>query len=131
MTSEDLDEEDLQIERGNFDATEDDLFYPKGVLDVLNMVFRNKRCDRPRGKHSPKFSKDEIDALADFLFFRSPYIELRRRERLPSERGLTLKRKMFVKHLVGDAKFNAAKAARMAGYSPRSAKQIAYKIKQS
>ncbi len=131
MTIKDLDEEDLEIERGNFDATEDDLFYPKGVLNVLSMVFRNKRFDRPRGKHSPKFTKEEIHAIADYLFFRSPYVEIRVRKRRPSQREFPLKRKMFVRHLVTDAKFNAAKAARLAGYSPRSAKQIAYKIKQS
>ena len=131
IISEGLDEEDLQIERGELDPPGGHLFYPKGVLDVLSLVFRNKKFTRPRGKHSPKFSLKETIALRDFLFFRSPYVELRVRQRLHQTKEWPLKRKMFVKHFVGEAKYNGAKAARMAGYSPRSAKQIAYKIKQT
>jgi len=127
----DLNAEDLQIERGELDPPEENLFYPKGVLNVLSLIFKNKKYARPRGKQSPKFSREEIYAIGDFLFLRSPYVEIRIRKRLPKVREMPLKRKMFVKHLVGDAKFNGAKAARMAGYSPRSAKQIAYKIKQT
>lgn len=126
-----LDAEDIKIEKGELEPVEEDMFYPKGVLNVLNLVFRNKKCDRPRGKQSPKFSKEEITALADFLFFRLPYVELKRRQRLPSERGMSVKRISFIKHLFGGAKFNGAKAARMAGYSPRCAKQIAHKIRHS
>ena len=131
MTIEDLDEEDFQIERGELDPPEEDLFYPKGLLNVLSLVFRDKKFTRPRGKHSPKFSLEEIIALRDFLFFRSPYVEIRIRKRLPKAREMPFKRKVFVKHFLGEAKYNGAKAARMAGYSPRSAKQIAYKIKQT
>jgi|SRR3989344_3870402 len=127
----DLNTEDLQIERGELDPLEENLFYPKGVLNVINLCFRNKKMERPRGKHSPKFSMEETFALIDFLFYRSPYVELKIRKRIHPPKDMPLKRKMFVKHLVGDAKFNGAKAARMAGYSPRSAKQIAYKIKQT
>jgi len=131
MRSEDLDEEDLQIERGELDPLEEYLFYPKGVLNVLDLCFRNKKTARPRGKRSPKFSMAEVFTLMDFLFHRSPYVELKVRKRLIGPREMPLKRKIFIKHFLGDAKYNAAKAARMAGYSPRSAKQIAYKIKQT
>ena len=131
MTVEDLDEEDFQIERGELDPMQEELFYPKGVLNALSLVFRDKKFTRPRGKHSPKFSLEEIIALRDFLFFRSPYVEIRIRKRLHAAKEWPLKRKIFVKHFMGDAKYNGAKAARMAGYSPRSAKQIAYKIRQS
>ena len=127
----DLDVEDLRIEKGELDPPEENMFYPKGVLSILNMVFRNKKYDRPRGKQSPKFSKEDIWALADLLLFKSPYVVLKIYQRLPKERELPLKRRVFINHFLGDAKFNAAKAARMAGYSSRSAKQIAYKIKQS
>src|SRR3989344_4141552 len=126
-----MDAEDIKIEKGDLDPSEKGMFYPKGVLNVLGMVFRSKKFERPRGKESPTFSKEEIHALADLLFFRSPYVVLKVYERLPKEREMPLKRHVFLDHLLGDAKFNAAKAARMAGYSPRSAKQIAYKIKQS
>ncbi|MDO8451330.1 MAG: hypothetical protein Q7S76_00490 [bacterium] len=123
--------EDMQIERGDLDPPEEDLFYPRGVLNVLGMAFRNKKLQRPRGKDSPKFSFEEMQALVDLLFFRSPRVVLKIYERTPRRSGLPLKRRVFLKHLLGDAKFNGAKAARMAGYSPRSAKQIAHKIMRS
>ena len=131
MRNEDLDEMGFQIEEGELDPVEENMFYPRGALNVIELLFEDETFTRPRGKKSPKFTREEVWAIADFLFFRSPYIELRVRKRLSNVREMPLKRKMFVRYLVGDAKFNAAKAARMAGYSPRSAKQIAYKIKQT
>lgn len=125
-----LDAKDVKIERGDLDP-ERDYFYPKGVLNVLNLIFKNKKFQRPKGKQSPQFSFEEIRALADLLFFKSPYVVLKVYKRLPKENELPLKRRLFIKHLFGDAKFNGAKAARLSGYSPRSAKQIAYKIKQT
>lgn len=126
-----IDTEDEKIEKGDLDPTEDERLYPRGVLNVLGMVFRSKKLERPRGKESPKFSFEEVSALVDLLFFRSPYVVLKVYERAPKRMGLPLKRRVFLKHLLGDAKFNGAKAARMAGYSPRSAKQIAHKIMSS
>src|SRR3989344_5060257 len=126
-----LDSADLQIERGELDPLEENMFYPKGALNVLKLLFEDEKFARSRGKQSPKFTMEEVWAIGDFLFFRSLYVELRIRKRLCTPKEMPLKRKMFVRYLVGEAKFNGAKAARMAGYSPRSAKQIAYKIKQS
>ena len=126
-----LDEQDKKIERGDEDPTEDECLYPKGVLNVLGMAFRNKKLQRPRGKKSPKFSFEEVQALVDLLFFRSPHVVLKVYERMPKRKEMPLKRRVFLKHLLGDAKFNATQAARMAGYSPRSAKQIAHKIMRS
>lgn len=125
------DAQNIEIEKGDLDPLEDKCLYPKGVLNVLNAVFRNKKFPRPRGKQSPKFSFEEIKALADLIFFKSPYVVLKVYERPPRKQGLPLRRKMFVHHLIGDAKGNAAKAARLAGYSPRSAKQIAHKLLRS
>ena len=126
-----LDEEDIEIERGNLDPPKDDFLYPKGVLNVLNFIFKNKKFQRPRGKQSPTFSFEEVRVIADLLFFKPPHIILKIYRRLPQDREMPIKRKLFINHFLGDAKFNAAKAARLAGYSPRSAKQIAYKIKQT
>ena len=125
------DADNMKIEKGDLDPPEENMFYPKGVLNILTMVFRSKKYERPRGKESPTFSKDEITTLIDLIFFKSPYVVLQVYERLPRKQGLPLRRKMFVHHLVGDAKGNAAKAARLAGYSPRSAKQIAHKLLRS
>ena len=126
-----MDAEDLKIEKGDMDPPKGKCLYPKGVLIALNLIFKNNKFPRPRGKISPQFSFEEVHALAGFLFFRSPYVVLKVYERLPKQREMPFKRRVFINHFLGDAKFNAAKAARMAGYSPRSAKQIAYKIKQS
>ncbi len=126
-----MDVDDIKIEKGDLDPPEENTFYPKGVLNILGMVFRSKKCERPRGKESPTFSKEEITALADLIFFKSPHVVLKVYERLPKQREMPIKRRMFINHFLGDAKFNGAKAARLAGYSPRSAKQIAYKIKQT
>jgi hypothetical protein len=126
-----MDEEDLKIERGELDPVEEGYLYPKGVLTVLNLIFKKKNYERPKGKQSPKFSTEEITALADFIFFKPENIIFKVYERKPKERDMPFKRKVFINHFLGDAKFNAAKAARMAGYSPKSAKQIAYKIKQT
>ena len=126
-----LDAEDIKIERGELDPPKGDFLYAKGVLNVLNLIFKNKKFQRPRGKHSPQFSFEEIRALADFLFFKSPYVILKVYKRLPQRKEPPLKRRLFINHFLGDAKFNGAKAARLSGYSPRSAKQIAYKIKQT
>ena len=131
MQNKSMDEEDLKIERGELDPVEEGLLYPKGVLVVLNMLFKDKRLQRPKGKQSPKFTQEEIDALACFIFFKSSNVSLRLYERIPKEREMVPKRKAFVKHFFGEAKYNGAKAARMAGYSSKSAKQIAYKIKQT
>ncbi len=125
-----LDSDDLKIEKGDLDP-QGDFFYPKGVLNILDMIFRAKKFQRPRGTQSPQFSFDEVRALADLLFFKSPYVVLNVYKRLPRKQELPLRRKMFVHHLIDDAKGNAAKAARLAGYSPRSAKQIAYKLLRS
>lgn len=125
-----LDEQDLKIERGELDP-EGDFLYPKGVMNVLGLVFRNKTFDRPRGKNSPTFSFEEARAITDLILFKPPNIVLKVYERLPRKKDLPLKRRVFINKFIGEAKFNGAKAARMAGYSRRSAKQIAYKIKQS
>ncbi len=125
-----LDEEDLKIEKGDIDP-DGDFLYPKGVINVLNIAFKNKKFQRPRGKQSPTFSFEEVKVIADLIFFKPPNIALKVYKRVPKEKDWPLKRRQFLNHFLGDAKFNAAKAARMAGYSPRSAKQIAYKIKQT
>ena len=125
-----MDAEDIQIEKGDLDP-EGDGFYPKGVLNILDEIFRKKKFQRPRGKQSPQFSFEEVQALADLLFFKSPHVVLKVYKRLPRKQKLPLRRKMFISHLLGDAKGNAAKAARLAGYSPRSAKQIAHKLLRS
>ncbi|MEK7515610.1 MAG: terminase small subunit [Patescibacteria group bacterium] len=125
------DADDIKIEKGDLDPPEENMFYPKGVLTILNTIFRSKKHERPRGKESPTFSKEEVTALADLIFFKSPHVVLKVYERLPRKSELPLRRKMFVHYLVGDARGNAAKAARLAGYSPRSAKQIAHKLLRS
>lgn len=127
----DLDNEDLKIETGELDPLEGDFLYPKGVLNVLGMIFRKKTFNRPRGKQSPVFSFEEIRAIANLIFFKPENIVLKVYKRVPRQKELPLKRKVFISKFVGEARFNGAKAARMAGYSPRSAKQIAYKIKKS
>src|SRR3989338_11430107 len=126
-----MDADDIKIEKGELDPPEENMFYPKGVLNILNMTFRSKKCERPRGKESFTLSKEQITALADLIFFKSPYVVLKVYERLPRKQELPLRRKMFVRPLIGDARGNAAKAARLAGYSPRSAKQIAHKLLRS
>jgi len=126
-----MDSDDLKIEKGEIDPPNEGIFYPKGVLNILGMILRAKKFQRPRGKASPTFSIEEVRALTDLLFFKSPNVVLKTYERVPRKKDMPIKRKMFVNHFLGNAKFNAAKAARMAGYSPKSAKQIAYKIKQS
>ncbi len=130
QTQTKLDSDDLKIEKGELDP-QGDFFYPKGILNILDRIFRAKKFQRPRGKQSPQFSFEEVKALADLLFFKSPYVVLKIYERLPRKQELPLRRKMFVHHLIGDAKGNAAKAARLAGYSPKSAKQIAHKLLRS
>ncbi len=107
------------------------LYNPKAVLSILGLILKNKKIIRPRGKKLPRFSIEEVRALMRLLLFRSPYVVLRVYERLSKEREYPFKRQKFINYFIGEANFNAAKAARMAGYSPRSAKQIAYKIKQS
>ncbi len=127
-----LDEEDLKIERGEADPPDGDLLYPKGVMNVLSMIFKKKYFPRPRGKNSPTFTFEETKAIVDLILFKPPSIVLKIYKRLPNQnKDLPFRRKVFINHLLGDARFNGARAARMAGYSPRSAKQIAYKIKQS
>ena len=130
QVQEKISHNDLLIEKGELDP-KGKYLYPKGVLNVLEMVFRNKTFPRPRGKQSPTFCSDEVQVIAELLFFKPPHIVLKIYERTPRERDMPLKRKVFINKLLGEAKFNGAKAARMAGYSPRSAKQIAYKIKQT
>lgn len=126
-----LDEENLKIEKGEFYPPEESLLYPKGVMDVLRIVFKSRKYPRPRGKQSPTFSVEEIKTIVEFLFFKPPYITLKVYKRVPRKKEMPIKRISFINYFLSDANFNAAKAARMAGYSPRSAKQIAYKIKQT
>ena len=122
-------EEDKLAEKGEFDPPgEEDIVYAKGVLYILNRVFMNKKYPRPRGRKMPIFNLREIKAIADLIFFKPRNIHLIVYERVPRRDEITLKQQQFVKHFVSDALFNGARAARMAGYSPRSAKQIAYKL---
>ena len=43
---------------------------------------------------------------------------------------LTAKRRLFISHYLGDAKQNASEAARLAGYSPRSARTEGMRLLQ-
>ena len=122
-----LDSDDLKIEKGNLNP-KGDFLYPRGVLNVLDVTFRNKKFNRPRGKNSPTFSFDEVQAIAELIFYKPEYIALKIYKRIPRKDELPFKRRVFAIKLVGEANFNGAKAARMAGYSPRSAKQIAYHL---
>src|SRR3990167_2265156 len=97
-----LDAEEIKIERGELDTPSGDFLYPKGVLNVLNLIFKNKKFPRPRGKQSPQFSFDEVRALADLLFFKSPYVILKVYKRLPQRKEPPLKRRLFINHLLGD-----------------------------
>lgn len=126
-----LDEEDFRIEKGNVESSEEGFLYPREVMDILKIVFKSRKYPRPRGKQSPTFSVEEIKTIVEFLFFKPPYITLKVYKRVPQEKEMPIKRISFINHFLSDANFNAAKAARMAGYSPRSAKQIAYVIKQA
>lgn len=125
-----LDSEDRQIEKGILEP-EGDSLYPRGVLNVLGEVFRKKTFSRPRGKKSPIFTFEEVWAIANLIFFKPPNIVLRVYKRMPKKWEIAPRRMLFINYFLGEAKFNGAKAARMAGYSPRSAKQIAYKILRS
>jgi len=121
--------DDEKAERGEFDPPGvEDRLYTKGVLVVLNLVFKKKKYPRPRGRNMPIFNQEELNAIAELIFFKPENIVLKVYERVPRREELSLKQQQFVKHFVGDALFNGARAARMAGYSPRSAKQIAYKL---
>lgn len=121
-----LDALDLRIERAETDPK--DGFYTAGVLAILNMIRRSKKFQRPHGKNMPIFSEEEVKVIADMLFFKPPTIKLRVMKRVHKEKELPLRRRAFVKYLFDNASFNRAKAARMAGYSARSAKQIAYNL---
>ena len=107
------------------------MFYTSCILNILEAIFKKEKFERPMGKQSPKFSTEEVGALADLLFFKPPNIVLKIYARVPKRQELPFRRKLFVNHLIGDAKGNAAKAARLAGYSPKSAKQIAHKFLRS
>lgn len=120
--------DDAEAERGELDPPGEDEVYTKGVLNILGYLYRDKKFRRPRGTKMPTFNPEELQAITTLIFFKPPHIVLKVYERIPQETGLKLKRKVFLKHYLADAKFNGARAARMAGYSPRSAKQIAYKI---
>ncbi len=122
-----LDEMDLRIERGEDTDAENGL-YAVGVLNVLNILKKSKKFQRPRGKNMPIFTEAEATLLAQFLFFKHPAIRLKVYKRIPPYRELPARRQLFIKFLFEDAHLNRAKAARMAGYSVRSAKQIAYHI---
>ncbi len=117
-----LDELDLQIEQGEIDP--ENGFYATAVLNVLNIWRKSKKFQRPRGKNMPVFTQEEALLLGRYLFLKPPTIQLY--ERTPSKKELPPRRRLFIEHFLGDAHFNRAKAARMAGYSVRSAKQIAY-----
>ena len=121
-----LDDLDEKIELGDLDPEAG--FYTRGVLNILNLIMKAKKFQRPRGKYMRTFTEEETRILADYIFFKPSHIELSEYKRLPRRTELPLRRKAFLHFLLGEAKFNRAKAARMAGYSPRSAKQIAYHI---
>ena len=84
----DLDEEDLKIEKGDLDPLDERSFYPRGVLNALELVFRNKKFLRPRGKQSPIFSFEEIYDIANLIFFKPPNIVLKVYKHVPrTKRG--------------------------------------------
>lgn len=124
-----LDDEDIKIERGELSPIEERSMYPNGVLTALRILFKSKRFPRPRGKMSPIFSFDEFQDIACLIFFKPPGIVIKKYERTPKEREITFKRRWFIAYYFGKANFNGALAARMAGYSHRSAKQIAYYLR--
>lgn len=121
-------EDDTKAERGDLDPPGEDDLYTKGLLIVLGLMYRDKKYPRPRGTKMPIFNMEEMNVIATLIFFKPPHIVLKVYERMPRKKEVKFKRKAFLNHYLGDAKFNGAMAARIAGYSPRSAKQIAYKI---
>ncbi len=88
---QELDEEDLKIERGDLDPSDERSFYPKGVLNALGFVFKDKRIARPRGKQSPIFSFEEIFDIANLIFFKPPNIVLKVYKRVSRKRDAPLK----------------------------------------
>lgn len=124
-------DKDDKAEKGDLDPPGKNELYTKGLINVLGYLYRYKTFKRPRGTKMPIFNMEEMNAIATLIFFKPPHIVLKVYERMPKEKGLKMKRKAFLNHYLGDAKFNGARAARLAGYSPRSAKQIAYKIMRS
>src|SRR5258708_1160526 len=108
-----LNAEDLEIEAGTLDPEEEDTFYPKGVLQILEYIFENEEFQRPRGKQSPKFRAEEIYALIEYILRKPPNIVLKAYKRLPQKHELPLRRRMFVTHLISAAQGNAAQAARL------------------
>jgi hypothetical protein len=93
---------------------------------ILTWLVRNySRVD----KRKPEFTRSEIVSILQRLLFK-PRISRARSSGSKNSalEGLTLRQQRFVMHYIGAALGNRAKAARLAGYSPKRAKQTGYDL---
>jgi hypothetical protein len=97
------------------------------LIEMLRILAKNRHFR----KVLPVFYSEEIELITEFIFFKPPNIFFKVYERIPRKKETPIKRTLFINNFFGEAKFNGAKAARMSGYSHKSAKQIAYKLKRS
>lgn len=103
-------------------------YHTRDVIRIADSLLTERKFKKPWPM--VRFSEEELRALIDFIFFRPPTVELRIRQRAMQARELNLRRNLFIKYFF-QTLGNGAKAARMAGYSPKCAKQIAYRLLRS
>lgn len=95
---------------------------------MAQLLFENRGFKKPCPM--VRFSEEEIKAIVDLIFFKPSTLELRVRERAMQNRDLNLRRRLFVNYYIQTGG-NGAKAARLACYSPKCAKQTAYRLLRS
>lgn len=73
------------------------------------------------------FSEEDAELLLRTIFFKPKNIRMKEYHRIRKDGKMNFRRKLFIHNYIA-ARGNGAKAARLSGYSPRTARQIAYNL---
>jgi len=105
------------------------------LIGILGIFLKDKKF--PKRKPYPRFTFKEVDFIVDLIFYKPNQIifiyladyflslEGDAFKEIPFS-GRTLKKIEFLRHLLMN--YNAAKSARLSGYSHRCAKQQGYRL---
>ena len=102
---------------------------PYSTRDIVRMGILLLSDSKFWASHKmPYFTPEDAEVILRLLFFKPKNIIIKEYIRTRKSRELPLRRRMFIHYLLGEARFNKTKAAIMAGFSPRSGKQIGYHL---
>ncbi len=106
-------------------TTKIDYFNANQLIEMAQYLLKTDRSNDLQPL--PEFDSEEAKTIIQYLFYKPSRIQLVVRQRRYIPKGFNIRQQKFIANYVANGG-NGAKAAREAGYSKHSAKQIAYRL---